>query len=94
MDTTITRPDWSDYSADADRRERNEERAYDKGLEPCFFCGNGVKDPLKHQVHFVTDGTLFPVDEDHDNDPESQGWFSVGPDCAKKLPAGFVTGRA
>jgi hypothetical protein len=42
-------------------------------------------------IHLLTDGTIDPV-RDQDaamNDPRSQGWFPVGSECAKRVPAEF-----
>lgn len=92
MELTTARPELENFQPDFEQIERNRERGGKPNTEPCLVCGRDVKDVLKHQVHFATDGTLFPVDEDNENHPDTQGWFPVGPECAKKLPAGYVTG--
>lgn len=57
------------------------------GDEPCFLCGKATDG--SRFVHLVTSGHLVPIAEDV-ADNEDQGWFPVGPECAKKLPAGYV----
>ena len=56
--------------------------------EPCFICGREVNPSTAQVVHLMTDGRLAPADAvvPMHND---QGWFSVGPECAKAIPVAF-----
>ena len=40
-------------------------------------------------VHMTVDGKLFPANLDLYDHPESIGAFTVGSECAKKIPATF-----
>lgn len=77
------------FDEDGEARERRIGRAERAGKEHCLFCGRATDG--SRWVHMVTDGTLFAVAEDHESDPDSQGWFSVGPECARKVPAAYVS---
>lgn len=81
---------WPEFERNA-TYERNAERS---SGEPCARCGKEVKGLGAGQIHLTGDDTLAPVelaDEDFPHDAVyDMGWFSVGPDCAKKLPAGYV----
>ena len=78
------------FSGTSDQREQRIGKAMAVGLDYCLFCGRGTDKGLS--VHMTYDGTLFPNDEDHNDDPNSQGWFGVGPECARKVPRRFVNG--
>ena len=54
-----------------------------KGDHPCFLCGKATDG--SREVHLVTSGFLVPMDEEVEPD-EDQGFFPIGPECAKKLP--------
>jgi hypothetical protein len=72
---------------DYDARIANEERYRNpKGYDPCFICGRPVNPRYSWWVHLCTDGTLFSTDLAHWADPQSQGAFPVGPECAKRIP--------
>jgi len=47
----------------------------------CFICGNKLGNNSKF-VQLLTNGNLINSDEDFE---ESQGFFPVGSECAKKL---------
>jgi hypothetical protein len=52
------------------------------GQEQCAICGRGVNPNREVEVELSnTDGEYYKngVPEGH----ESQGWFTVGPECAK-----------
>lgn len=49
--------------------------------EPCLICGKPLKGEYK-QVQLLTNGNIVSSDQDFTN---SQGFFGVGKDCAKKL---------
>ena len=69
-------------------RERNEARRKNKALEPCFLCGRSTSETLF--VRLRTDGYLVPVEAEVP-EADDQGFFSIGPECAKKLPKGHVS---
>ncbi len=58
-----------------------------RGDHPCFLCGKATKG--ERQIHLHTRGFIVPVDEEIPEEHD-QGWFDIGPECAKKLPKGFV----
>lgn len=53
---------------------------------PCICCGKQVKNE-RYYVHLLTDGNLVSTDQPI---TESQGFFSIGAACRKKLPNNFV----
>lgn len=66
-----------------------------RGDGNCIICGRRMPTHGGAAVHLSAVGfLLFPADEDHDNDPASQGWLDVGSECAKKLPARYVYRQA
>jgi len=61
--------------------------AYGEHSDTCLICGKRVKDITKSKlVHLLTNGNLISTDEAHE---DSQGFYSVGSDCAKKLIISF-----
>lgn len=62
--------------------------------EPCAVCGKPVRDLVKFQVHLSNQGNVYPTSIDVDvanNLPEgTMYFFPVGPDCAKKIPSGYL----
>lgn len=70
---------------DTVRRPDAEKKA--QGDQPCFLCGKATDG--SRLVHLATFGALVPISEtlpEH----EDQGFFPIGPECAKKLPADYV----
>jgi len=61
--------------------------------DKCFLCGRtllrktGIASIL--DIHLSTGGGLIPVDQ-ADGSDDDQGWFPIGTECAKKLPAAYV----
>ncbi len=55
--------------------------------QPCFRCGRPTDGT--REVHLAVSGALVPVDAAVPAS-EDQGWFPIGPECAKKLSAGLV----
>ena len=53
----------------------------------CFICGKRIKPGREKMVQYLTNGNLVSTDQDVEN---SQGFFPVGPDCAKKLVIKFA----
>lgn len=76
---------------------RYESAALDKNTkavgagDPCALCGRAVKEEGRHQIHKNVFNKIVHVDAKI-KDSEDLGWHSVGPECAKKLPAGYVAG--
>lgn len=55
--------------------------------EPCLLCGRWVLG-VKHMVEITTSGcVVWPGDGTCASVPNSQGGFTVGPDCYRKLKA-------
>lgn len=53
----------------------------------CCICGNKIKEGAKSkQVQLLTNGNIISTDQDVEN---SQGFFSVGSECVKKLVIQF-----
>lgn len=65
-------------------REKNEERHGIFG-NTCFCCGRPTAE--KQFVHLLTSGDVINTTEEVEN---SQGFFPIGPECAKKYPKEFV----
>ncbi len=55
--------------------------------DTCFLCGRRIKAGRELHVQYLTNGNLVSTDQDVEN---SQGFFPVGPDCAKKLVIKFA----
>lgn len=92
--TESARPRVDDYRLDWAARDANGARWNpEKHVDECFLCGRGITAKGQgRNVHMLTDGTFAPVDMAEEEIPESldQGWFPVGPECAKRLPKGYV----
>lgn len=76
-------------SVRSEKYEDNTERLGDHE-NTCFICGKRIKDindPKTKWVHYLTSGNIISTDEDVEN---SQGFFPVGSDCAKKLILSFT----
>ena len=76
---------------EANRSRRNEKNA---SYDECICCGRALNPSAKlFWVHWSFSGNLYPVnisDEAANEHPEGdQGWFPVGADCAKKIPAEY-----
>jgi len=60
--------------------------------DQCWLCGRGLTARAAERgwwVHMTVDLTIAPVDLPEQDWPagvESQGWFPVGNECAKKIP--------
>lgn len=54
----------------------------------CFICGKRITSGKERMVHLLTNGNIVSYgSEDIEN---SQGFFPVGSDCAKKLTINFT----
>lgn len=59
-------------------------KKYGDHIDTCFICGKRIKNFQKAKtVHYLTTGEI--VSYSGDDVVESQGFFPVGNDCAKKL---------
>lgn len=59
--------------------------------QPCACCGRPV-DVRRPGTRWVTvqDGGATITDEPDESDRGFMGCFPVGPECAKRIPAGFL----
>lgn len=58
--------------------------------DACVLCGKRVF-PVQFQAHRGPGGGGFmPVDEQDYDAYAEMGWWSVGPDCARKFPKGYI----
>lgn len=55
---------------------------------PCFLCGLFVDRLKSKQIHLCERGGLLGTSDE--NHPYSQGFFDIGPECAKKIPPQFL----
>jgi hypothetical protein len=81
--------DAHDYRAAAGTIDANRRRRTAWTVGECWACGSGLTQKAVDNgwfIHLHVDGTLIPAAADVDDDHGSQGWFPVGPDCAKRIP--------
>jgi hypothetical protein len=95
MDTTAlpetfepspVRPNW-------EQRERNG-NVKPEAADRCQFCNRPMADydGDAAQIHLDgSNGEYFRVDLELETDSRSQGWFSIGSACAKKVPRAYVS---
>jgi hypothetical protein len=60
---------------------------YGDHSDTCFICGKRIKTINKKYVQYLTTGEIISTDQEVEN---SQGFFPVGIDCAKKLVIQFT----
>lgn len=73
---------------EAQRNLRN--KAYERGLDPCEFCGRGVRPDQGWWVHAIDGGhTLIDLSEQYVPDAGDMGWWILGPECGKQIPKEF-----
>jgi hypothetical protein len=74
-------------TSDFDTFEINQNRAYDKGLEPCPCCGRGIKNEI-YFIHSIYGGEAYPA---NDKNQYEDAWeMVVGSECRKRFPEGYV----
>lgn len=56
------------------------------GKNPCLICGKEIKTKSHKWVQLLTNGNIISTDQPIEN---SQGFFPVGNECAKKLTIQF-----
>lgn len=90
---TVKLFDLSSIQPDQKVLEANQDRVRGDA-EPCAVCGKAVRDVFKFQVHLSERGYVYPTSIDvavAATMPEGTMYYSaVGPDCAKKIPAGYL----
>lgn len=74
--------------------ERNQER-YSNDENSCICCNKPTSPKTQKRVHMTTDWRAInkSFDEtlqDGDTVHESQGFFPIGSECKKKMPAEFI----
>lgn len=80
---------------DYEVRKANEKRLHkiaDEHLGFCYICARPVDSRKTAWVHMSTNGGLFPANSNEKYEWEggtSQGWFEIGPECAKQVPAQY-----
>lgn len=74
-------------SVESVQRPDAHERA--RGDEPCFLCGKATRGELF--VHVAGYGAVLVSTDEQLTNGEDLGYFAVGPECKRRLPAGFVT---
>lgn len=86
-------PGWYDQEDREELFEKNG-RINPSCEERCIACNRPVtnwRTGRAKSVHMTTYGHLFPVDDDTLYDsPDSQGCFTIGVECAKKIPREYV----
>ena len=74
-------------TSDFDTFEINQNRAYDKGLEPCPCCGRGIKNET-YFINSIYGGEAYPS---KDKNQYEDAWeMVVGSECRKRFPEGYV----
>lgn len=61
--------------------------------EACLLCQKPIKDWGRSASVHCVEGTvtlIVPAAQDYTDEAADMGWWPVGPECAKKLPAGYV----
>lgn len=83
----IKASDYQESKATRDRRTMGS-RA---GSVPCFLCGRTLAPygPSTLAIHLTIGDMIVPVEHEIPMN-DDQGWFRIGPECAKKLPEGYV----
>jgi hypothetical protein len=70
------------------KKEANADRLGDHS-NSCVCCG--LRTAEKLYIHATTDWTAVDVETiPEDEDFDSQGFFPVGPECAKRFPNGYI----
>lgn len=82
----------SEWQLSIDQREKNSKisRRDAEHNQECHLCGRKMSKKASENaplVHMSIDGDLIETSAEVS---DSQGFFPVGSECAKKLPVGFV----
>ena len=70
-------------------RERNERRD-PENTDRCVVCG--LPTDGTRLIHTILGSDVIPADTPDEQIPagEDSGWYAIGPECAKRLPAQYV----
>ncbi len=80
----------STVEAPADAQKRNRKKvAKACHDDTCLLCSSPVDSSKALWVHLTTAGELVAKDEELTEGESSQGFFPVGKECAKHIPANF-----
>lgn len=88
----IPQAEWDTYSEEQKEVNATRHNRATHGDMACRLCNRTISDKVLNtswHVHMTVDGDLVAVGVEVGDD--SQGWFPVGSDCAKKIPANFRT---
>lgn len=81
----------SDFRASWDVIDRNNANVKDTHEDQCYLCGKGLTGAALENawmIHLIHGGSSLAALTDPDDEPGSDmGWFPVGSECAKKIPA-------
>ena len=95
METTntnfISQSDWDTLSFEQKETNAKRHNRATHGHESCRLCNRTISDKVLDKswfVHMTVDCDLVEVNTEI-SENLSQGWFPVGSDCAKKIPANF-----
>jgi hypothetical protein len=82
----------SEWQLSIDQRDNNAKSSRHDARHNvgCHLCGRKMSAKAQenaHLVHMSVDGDLVETDAEI---TDSQGFFPVGSECAKRLPKGFV----
>jgi hypothetical protein len=79
--------DWE--SVVSSKRDENEEKSYEKGVDfnrICGCCGKEIKNfETAKSLHLIEGGSYFTEDEREKYDGTDMGWWITGPTCYKKF---------
>lgn len=54
----------------------------------CAVCQRKVNEATAVWIHLTAYGAI-PADAEYDHEASDQGWYPLGPDCAKLIPAAY-----
>ena len=80
VEIPLTKIQSPNYDANIDK--------YCEDVNTCVICGKRIKnmDKIKY-VHYLTNGNIINTNDEPEN---TQGFFPVGNDCAKKIDKSFL----
>ncbi len=92
---------WEKWHTISDAQwERNGRMKSNHRDDRCMSCNRPMGDGPSAMIHWHNDGSLFAVNnyiydlEAREQLDGDQGWFPVGPECAKKIPSAYVSPAA
>jgi hypothetical protein len=87
----ISKDIWDTLSFEQKETNAKRHNKATHGHESCRLCNRTISDKVLDTswfVHMTVDGDLVEINTEIESNL-SQGWFPVGSDCAKKIPANF-----